>query len=79
VLSKVRTDLDRFSDDEADALQTHGYYLADASISTWTKHLTGTDTPPTVPAPTPADEQAIRRNLSNSHKRSLIGRGQIVW
>ena len=79
VLSKVRTDLDSFTDAEAAALQTHGYYLVDAAIRTWTNNLTGTATPPTVPAPTPGDEQGIRRNLHNSHKRSLIGRGQIVW
>ena len=78
MLSKIRTDLDSFTDAEAAALQTHGYYLADAAIHTWTNHLTGTNTPPTLPAPTPTDEQAIRCNLHNSHKRSLIGRGRIV-
>jgi hypothetical protein len=67
VLSKVRTDLDSFTDPGAAALQT------------WANNLTGTDTPPTLPAPTPADEQAVRCNLHNSHKRSLMGRGRIVW
>ena len=30
--------------------------------------------PPTGPAPTPADEQAVRDNLHHSHKRNLTGR-----
>lgn len=79
VLATVRTDLDAFTDPESQALQTHGYYLADAAVHTWTADLITTPTPPSMPPPTADDEQTIRRDLGQSHRRKLLGRGRIRW
>ena len=75
VVSEVRTDLDAFSDPEAEVLQNHGYLLADAAMRTHAKQLCGSD----VPADPPfrrwlGDEGKVRRELAGSHKRNWLGR-----
>lgn len=80
VLSQVRTDLDCFSSVEAQALETHGYFLADAAINTWVKEIAPTPNPPfSLSPPTSADEQLVRQGLRHSHQRVPLGRGRVVW
>jgi len=76
VVSEVRTDLDAFSDAEAEVLQNHGYLLADAAMQTHVKRLRSRDAPPAHP-PFPrwiGDEDTVRRALAGSNKRKLLGR-----
>jgi NTE family protein len=80
VIAEIRTDLDAFSDPEADVLENHGYLLADAALR---KHV-----PSLLPDPVPAavvphprwfppesSEDAIRSALAGSGKRKTWGRG----
>lgn len=80
VIAEIRTDLDAFSDAEADVLENHGYLLADAALR---KHV-----PSLLPDPMPAavvphprwfppqsSEDAIRSALAGSGKRKTWGRG----
>jgi NTE family protein len=83
VIGAIRTDLDAFSDAEAQVLENHGYLLADAAIQTHIqKHA-----PEVVPSPVPpltlpypawpanaAGETLIRQALKDSHRRTRLGR-----
>ena len=75
VISRIRTDLDRFSDAEAEVLITHGYFLADAALRTHVPELIVEDRPFSIAAPDAASERLARRLLWRSHKRTLLGRG----
>lgn len=78
VISRVRTDLDRFSDAEQDVLENHGYLLADAAART---HLTETGLlddpvpPGAIPHPEWMDEGRVRQALADSNKVKPLGRG----
>lgn len=83
IISKVRTDLDAFSDAEIAVLMNHGYILADTAVQ---RHLipliedgglaelTVTPAPARIPFPEWMEEQAVRRALRDSHKVWLLGR-----
>jgi len=83
IISKVRTDLDAFSDAEIAVLMNHGYILADAAMQ---RHLiplieddslaelTVTPAAAQIPFPEWMEEQAVRRALKDSHKVWLLGR-----
>ncbi|MDQ6770884.1 MAG: patatin-like phospholipase family protein [Gemmatimonadota bacterium] len=72
VISKVRTDLNAFSDAEAAVLENHGYLLADAAIKKHVPALYGSAQPPVVPHPDWLDEQKVRTALHDSAKRTLF-------
>jgi NTE family protein len=78
VLSCIRTDLDAFSPAEAAVLENHGYLLADSAIRTHVPELAGgsaNTAPVNIPHPEWMDEDRVRRELKDSHKRRKRGRG----
>ena len=78
VISEVRTDLDHFTDAEAEVLQNHGYLLADAAIRCHQRDLCAPDAPaPQVPFPARMDSYDVRRALAKSHKRRILGRWRL--
>jgi NTE family protein len=64
LLSRMRTDLDAFSDDERGALMNHGYSLADAAIHTYASRLVTITAPFSFPAT--FDESSLTRALRGS-------------
>jgi NTE family protein len=76
IISEIRTDLDAFSDAEAEVLQNHGYLLADAAIRGHAADLIAAPSipPASFPYERWADESAVRDALRDSHKRKLLGR-----
>lgn len=75
IISKVRTDLDAFSEAERNVLENHGYLLADAAIRRHVPSLGATgDTALVVPHPEWLDEARVRHALAHSHERSSLGR-----
>jgi NTE family protein len=73
-ISRIRTDLDRFSALESTVLQTHGYYLADAAAQVHMGDLIRHDAPHTLPPPDPAGEPGLADDLTSSLNRTLLGR-----
>lgn len=75
-ISQVRTDLDAFSPGEQGVLENHGYLLADAAVKT---HLDTSQVTGGIPAAEPPfhewlDEETVREDLADSHKRKFFGR-----
>jgi NTE family protein len=78
VIAEIRTDLDAFSDAEAEVLQNHGYLLADIAVA---RHAPGLLPSPLAPLSVPfpewlprnGDETHIRQALKDSHKRKPFG------
>lgn len=75
VISRVRTDLDAFSEAEICVLENHGYQLAAAAIARHVPNLPARDHPAVAPYPEWLDEEQVRAALKDSHKRKLFGRG----
>ena len=80
VIAEIRTDLDAFSDAEAEVLENHGYLLADAALRRHVPSLVPEPAPPAVVPhprwfPPESSENAIRAELANSGKRRTWGRG----
>ena len=74
VISRIRTDLDHFTDAEAGVLQNHGYLLAEAAMRA---HGGEWVAPGSAPAKVPFEQWAPGRSLDalrDSHKRKLFGR-----
>lgn len=75
VIAAIRTDMDAFSEPEAAVLENHGYLMADVAVRTHVKELAGDPVPPlALPHPEWMDEVRVRKALSGSHKRLLLGR-----
>ncbi len=80
VIAAIRTDLDAFSDAEAEVLQNHGYLLADVAVTVHARGLLPATPPPPSP-PFPAwlpqngNDDHVRAALSDSDKRKTLGRG----
>ncbi len=76
VISVIRTDLDRFSEPEAEILINHGYLLADAAIKDHAVHLIRIHTPSHVPYPYwfPRADKDLLAELSTSSRRRLYRR-----
>lgn len=72
VISRIRTDLDAFSDAEAAVLENHGYWLAEAALQ---KHVPELITPGSSPARAPypdwMDEAKVRAALRDSSRRAI--------
>jgi len=72
VISRIRTDLDAFSDAEAAVLENHGYWLADAALR---KHVPdlfeASAPPPRAPHADWMDETKIRAALRDSSLRQI--------
>jgi NTE family protein len=78
-ISEVRTDLDYFTDAEAQVLQNHGYLLAEAATLSHTPEFRDKDAPPAnAPYPDWLDSGRAEQALSNSHKRRKLGRWRFV-
>lgn len=77
VIGCIRTDLDAFSGAEANVLENHGYWLADAGVSVHLQAPLKPDPYPPlrVPHPEYLDEQTVRDALKDSRKRTVWGRG----
>jgi NTE family protein len=70
-ISKVRTDLDAFSQAEASVLENHGYLLADAAIKTHVPQLVTVDAALAVPNLEWMNEPKVNDALKDSNKRKL--------
>jgi NTE family protein len=74
VISRIRTDLDAFSDAEAAVLENHGYWLAEAALQ---KHVPDLISPPPgapparAPHPDWMDETKVRAALRDSNRRQI--------
>lgn len=76
VISRVRTDLDAFSESEAFVLENHGYCLAEAGVQEHVPELLGTAPLPfRIPHPELMEEARVRQELKDSSIRHLLGRG----
>jgi NTE family protein len=75
VLSKIRTDLDSFSEAEASVLENHGYFAAERSIRKHAPDLATADgVPARAPYPAWTDEAKVRRELRDSARRFSLRR-----
>ncbi|MGE5230469.1 MAG: patatin-like phospholipase family protein, partial [Deltaproteobacteria bacterium] len=75
VLSKIRTDLDSFSEAEACVLENHGYFAAERSIRKHGPDLPAPAAPPArAPYPAWTDEAKVRRELRDSARRFSLRR-----
>lgn len=79
VIANIRTDLDAFNEVEQGGLINHGYGLIDAAIRTHAPNLIAPDAatfalPFPQFAPPAMTEEALRRRLAGSEKRTLKGR-----
>jgi NTE family protein len=74
LISRIRTDMDAFSEDEIGVLINHGYLLADIAVQTHMPSLLAKIPEKTVPFPSLMNESEVRRALSQSHERKLLGR-----
>jgi NTE family protein len=75
VLSRVRTDLDAFTEAEKSVLENHGYFNADYKIRRWLPQLPAPDAPAAAaPYPQWMDEARVRHALRHSHKRISLTR-----
>jgi NTE family protein len=73
VIGRVRTDLDKFIEDEVAVLENHGYLLADAAVQKYTSHLIRNAAPLNVPHPNHMDnEDDLRIRLADSDKTLLF-------
>jgi len=74
LISQIRTDLDRFSDDEIAVLENHGYLLVDAAIHTHVSHFPNlVNAPLNIPHPDLMDEDKVAAALKDSHKIKIFG------
>ena len=72
VISRIRTDLDAFSDAEAAVLENHGYWLAEAGLRKHVPELAGANAArPRAPHPEWMDETKVRTALSDSSRRAI--------
>lgn len=75
VISKVRTDLDAFTDAEMRVLENHGYFVADKALRRrLPEWFTGDAPPARAPHLGWADEAAVRRGLRGSASRLSVRR-----
>lgn len=74
VISEVRTDLDHFTDAEAQVLQNHGYLVTAAAMETHAREWCAREVHAQVPYPAWMDEKAVRKSLAKSNERRLLGR-----
>lgn len=72
VISEIRTDMDAFSEGEQRVLENHGYIITEAAVRRHQPDLPAPRTLPfAVPHPEWLDDQRVRRELSESHRRKL--------
>jgi len=74
-IATIRTDLDSFSNAEANVLENHGYMLADAAIRKHVPDLPKTVQEPRIPHPDWLDEDRVIVALKDSSRRTLLGHG----
>lgn len=75
VISRVRTDLDTFTDAEMRVLENHGYFVADKALRRrLPEWFPAGAPPPRAPHPEWADESAVRRGLKGSASRISVRR-----
>lgn len=72
-ISRIRTDLNRFTVSEQSILENHGYIMADAAVRKHASTLIKDKVLPlAIPHPDWMDEVLVRAALAKSHKRSLL-------
>lgn len=74
VISRIRTDMDAFSDAEIAVLENHGYLLADIAIEVHAPQLKSISAPKKIPYPDFMDEDKVSSALRDSHERRWFGR-----
>lgn len=73
-ISRIRTDMNRFSDAEIAILENHGYLLADAAVRQHAEQLASVAAPLAVPHPEWMDEGRVRKALANSRRQLTLQR-----
>lgn len=80
VISKVRTDLDNFSEAEMSVLENHGYFAADRKLRKYVPELVALGSHEAkAPYPGWMNETRVREALKNSHRRFLPRRLVASW
>lgn len=75
LITRIRTDLDCFSDGEAMILENHGYACLENSLHRYAPAVNLGNAPkPALPHISFAEEDVVTAELANSHKRISIGR-----
>jgi NTE family protein len=74
VLSRIRTDLDAFTEAEQKVLENHGYFAANHSLTLYLEKPLPREAPLDPPHPEWLDEQRVRRALASSGKRLSLAR-----
>lgn len=83
-LATIRTDLDAFTEEEAGALENHGYFCCDSAVwhsEAWGGHLGEMAARADAPYPHLMDEEFLKKKLARSRQVRLLGRGWLkrVW
>lgn len=73
-ISTIRTDLDKFAEEEQMILINHGYLLAAAAIQRYVPALAISDVSVSVPYSEWMDPEKVEKQLSSSHKVYLLPR-----
>jgi hypothetical protein len=74
-ISTIRTDLDRFNDNEAKILENHGYYVTCRRITDKAPHLIrNANFSSRTPHKDHVTEQELSKLLKKSHKRLSVAR-----
>ncbi len=73
-ISRIRTDLDRFTKAEFAVLVNPGYAMVDTALSRKLPHLAPSEHPFALPYPDWGDDQAAAAALTTSHRRFSIKR-----
>lgn len=74
VISRIRTDLDRFTGSETAVLENHGYLLANATMHRHATELMALDPPIDIPHAEMMDESVAARKLEGSDSRISLKR-----
>jgi hypothetical protein len=79
VISEVRTDLDYFTDAEAQILQNHGYLLAEVATRCHAAQFRDSDAPQAhAPYADWLDPDRVESALAESNVRRKLGRWRVV-
>ena len=73
-ISRIRTDLDHFTEAEFAVLANHGYAMVDTALSRKLPQLAQTNQDFMLPYPAWSDDQAAAKALATSHRRLSVKR-----
>lgn len=74
-ISRIRTDLDGFTDEEIGILENHGYLMANRVLKKYCRHLVDGDWPSlATPHPEMFDKEWVKKQLERSSSRLSLSR-----